>query len=305
MIERLRWNEKQLRRDLRIATHAFKKERMEEPLGQYLNVFDQFRGSVEELFNITNDLLRFDEKAHEVLVLERLLTAFRYLAGPPVSADDLKVIADASLSPHVLRSDPVMRLRIIETVKLGLDKRRFRWVAEGRNPTESEREAAIVASAALIASNRVQTERRNEGKNRQETMVAQALLRVGFKQVATRAIPTLSAAPGKGEFCRESILGTRKADFVIRLWDDRVMPVECKVSNSSTNSVKRLNNDAAAKAEAWRKDFGERQVVPTAVLSGVYKLNNLLDAQTRSLMLVWAHDLGKLTKWIESTETRA
>ena len=43
------------------------------------------------------------------------------------------------------------------------------------------------------------------------------------------------------------------------------MPIECKVSNSATNSIKRLNNDAAVKARIWRGEFGERQVVPSAV----------------------------------------
>ena len=43
--------------------------------------------------------------------------------------------------------------------------------------------------------------------------------------------------------------------------------------------MKRLNNDAAVKAETWRTDFGTTQVVPAAVLSGVYKLHNLEEAQ--------------------------
>lgn len=47
-------------------------------------------------------------------------------------------------------------------------------------------------------------------------------------------------------------------------------------------------------------DFGLRQVVPTAVLSGVYKLHNLLDAQERGLTVFWAHDLQPLTDWIAS-----
>jgi hypothetical protein len=122
--------------------------------------------------------------------------------------------------------------------------------------------------------------------------------------VPTRPIPTLDAAPESGEFCGESKLGTRKADFVIRLWDRRIMALECKVSNSATNSVKRLNNDAAAKAESWRHDFGERQVVPAAVLSGVYKIHNLVDAQDRGLTIFWAHDLDELVKWIEKTRMR-
>ncbi|MEO8648322.1 MAG: XamI family restriction endonuclease [Acidobacteriota bacterium] len=57
------------------------------------------------------------------------------------------------------------------------------------------------------------------------------------------------------------------------------MPIECKVSNSATNSVKRLNNDAAAKAETWIKDFGEMVVVPVAVLGGVYKRRNCVSAK--------------------------
>jgi hypothetical protein len=68
-------------------------------------------------------------------------------------------------------------------------------------------------------------------------------------------------------------------------------------------SVKRLNNDAAAKAEAWRKDFGETQVVPTAVLGGVYKLHNLVDAQNRGLALFWAHDLTSLLDFIDKTRS--
>jgi hypothetical protein len=65
------------------------------------------------------------------------------------------------------------------------------------------------------------------------------------------------------------------------LWDRRIMAIECKVSNSSTNSVKRLNRGAAGKAEKWLHEFGALGVVPVAVLSGVYKLHNLVGAQTR------------------------
>ncbi len=114
-------------------------------------------------------------------------------------------------------------------------------------------------------------------------------------------VVTLNHAPTAGEFCRESLLGNRKADFIIGLYDQRIMPVECKVSNSSTNSVKRLNNDAAAKAEAWFQAFGHVSMVPTAVLSGVYKTHNLMNAQEHGLILFWAHDVAAMTAWIQST----
>lgn len=80
------------------------------------------------------------------------------------------------------------------------------------------------------------------------------------------------------------------------------MAIECKVSNSTTNSIKRLNNDAAAKATEWLKDFGELQVTPAAVLGGCYKVANLENAQERGLALFWAHDLDPLINFILGTE---
>lgn len=77
------------------------------------------------------------------------------------------------------------------------------------------------------------------------------------------------------------------------------------MSNSSLNSVKRLNNDAVAKAVAWVDDFGRRQVVPSAVLSGVYNLHNLLDAQERGLTIFWAHELKRLIDWIRETNIQS
>ena len=69
--------------------------------------------------------------------------------------------------------------------------------------------------------------------------------------------------------------------------------------------MKRLNNDAAVKAETWRKDFGMSQVVPAAVLTGVFAILNLEDAQNRGLALFWAHNLKAMTAWIGSTKPEA
>ena len=137
------------------------------------------------------------------------------------------------MSPGRLRGDPDMVRRIIEVVRIGLDRRRFPWVAEGREPTGEERDAAVLASAALMATSRAGATRRNEGKKAQEQLVEETLTGAELQKVAARPIPTLNKAPGPGSFCRESLLGERKADFVIGLWDSRVLALECKVSNSS------------------------------------------------------------------------
>jgi hypothetical protein len=295
------WTSEELGCERLVAIENFRKERMQEPLEQYLNAFDDYQGVVEELLETTVDLTQLNDTALEVLCDSRLALALRYLAGPMISEDDLKTLADAALTPKRLRSQPEMVSRIVEVILAGLDRRRFLWMPEQREPTEHERAAAILATASLIAHSRTNTGRRNEGKTNQEKAVEERLAAAGLVKVKRRHITTLRQAPEPGEFCLESKLGTRKADLIATAWDGRVVPIECKVSNSATNSVKRLNNDAAVKAGSWHKDFGSTQVIPVAVLSGVYKLHNLTDAQARGLTLIWAHHLDPLVDWLLST----
>lgn len=298
------WSREQLETDRLKAIAIFRNERMEEPLEDYLEAFDKYQGYIEELLQTTVDLSQLESNALDVLTDPHLLEAFRYIAAPPISSDDLKVLAEApSLARGRLRSTPEHVRRLIDVVRLVLDRRRFSWIIENREPTEPERGAAVMASAALMAASRVQTKRRNLGKKQQEAAVKHALKDLGLKEVACREIPNVALAPSPGEFCGESIFGGRKGDIILRLWDHRVMPIECKVSNSSLNSLKRLNNDAAVKAVGWKRDFGLRQVVPAAVLGGVYNISNLLDAQDRGLSLFWVHDLSSLITWIDHTNT--
>lgn len=298
-----RWSQEQLEAERQRAIAMFRVERLKEPLEQYLDHFDHYQGQVENLLEMTVDLTQFEGAAIEILADEHLLYAFRYLMGPSISLDDLKILADTnSLNRRVLEKDAELVRSIVQIVIEGHDRRRFPWIMEGREPTEVERHAAVIASAALIAEQRTKTVRRTLGKNDQEQMVSNTFEASGFTRVLPRAIATIDQAPEAGEFCGESMLGSRKADFVFRLFDRRILALECKVSNSSTNSVKRLNNDAAVKAKTWLAEFGNLQVVPAAVLSGVYKIHNLIDAQDRGLTLFWAHDLEKLTSWIVQTK---
>lgn len=296
-----RWSPEQLEYDRRKAIGLFREKRMAEPLEDYLENFQEVRATIENLLEATVDLSRLAEEAGPVLSDPQLQEAVRYLAGPPISADDLSVVAETELSATALRAGDQTARRVIATVLLGLDRERFPWVSEDREPTETERSVAVISTSALIAARRVMTDRANKAKREQEQKVKDALTDAGFVEVATRKIPTLHSAPDTGEFCGESLFGTRKADIVIRLWDQRVMALECKVSNSYTNSVKRLNNDAAVKAGAWINEFGTAQTVPAAMLAGVFKRHNLEQAQGHHLTLWWDHDLNEMLKWIERT----
>lgn len=79
------------------------------------------------------------------------------------------------------------------------------------------------------------------------------------------------------------------------------MPIECKVSNSAVNSFKRINHEAAGKARDWISGFGQRQVIPAAVIAGVFNPANLATAQYEGLTIYWNDRLTDLVDYIEST----
>lgn len=298
-----RWSEEELAEDAETSAAQFRAERLAVS-GAWETHYKQARGKFELLFKSLSDLnpeAITDDNLAEAYGLG-LGEALRYLAGPPISDDDLKVIADVdSIAPGVLKKNPEALRKVFGVIERVIDPHRFPWMERGVGPSSQQREAALLASSVLLAAQRIATERRNDGKDNQEATVKDYLRGLGFTEVPAVAINTIVKGPQAMQFCAECQLGERKADVVVRLHDTRLMAIECKVSNSSTNSVKRLNNDAAVKAEYWIKQFGTAQVVPAAALAGVFKVLNLKQAQARGLSLFWSHDLDKLGTFIEST----
>lgn len=297
------WNKEELDTDRKKSEEHFRQGRHTEPLESYLELFDDYQGIVEEVLEQTVDLTKLRTEAPDLLMDKRKLEIIRYLSGPPVSEDDLKVLIQAkSLAAGRFRSDPDLVDRLVGFIQDWHDRRRFPWIQESFEPTEHDRKAAVLATSALLAMRRLETMRRNHGKKFQEQLVATQLRRSRFEPVPSRKVSTLSKAPKPGEFCCECLFGSRKADFVIGLPDGRTMALECKVSNSATNSIKRINNDAAIKAVTWRNEFGTIQVVTAAVLGGVYALRNLMDAQEKGLTIFWAHDLTAMLNWMHGAQ---
>jgi XamI restriction endonuclease len=297
------WTTEQLAHDATTAEQQFRAERLAVS-NSWDSHYAAARAKFDLLFNTLGNLAPgsiTDDSLKEVYRL-RLGEALRYLAGPPVSDDDLEVIAGVdSIAPGVLTKDTEALRKVFGVIERVIDQKRFPWMQTRTSPTDQQREAALLASSVLLATQRIATERRNDGKQNQETRVKDFLLVLGFKEAKASAINTIVKGPQTMEFCAECMLGDRKADVVVRLHDTRLMAIECKVSNSATNSVKRLNNDAAVKAEYWIKQFGTAQVVPAAALAGVFNVLNLEQAQARGLSLFWSHDLARLGEFIEAT----
>lgn len=299
-----RWTTQELAEDAATSSAQFRAERLALSDSWEMH-YNSARGKFELLFKKLNDLNpgAITNNSLTEAYGQGLGEALRYLAGPPISDDDLRVIADVdSIAPGVLKKSPEALRKVFGVIERVIDPCRFPWMESGTAPTEQQKEAALLASSVLLAAQRIATERRIEGKDGQETKVKGYLRTLGFTEVSATTINTIVKGPQTMQFCAECQLGERKADVVVRLHDTRLMALECKVSNSATNSVKRLNNDAAVKAEYWLKVFGTSQVVPAAVLSGVFKVMNLEQAQTRGLALFWSHDLDKLGAFVESTK---
>lgn len=295
-----RWTKEELELWRQQSIDLFRRSRLEEPLEAYGGAFDEYRNAVETLLEQTLDLSKLREKAESILATPEGREVVRYLAGPPISEDDLSTLVGVkSITAKQLKNDPQLAKGIIDLIVNGLDQRRFPWVRDGNEPTEAEKLAAVIASSALLANRRVATNRRHNGKEQQELAVCDMLKGIGWKEVARKKFASVEDAPKPGEYCRETIVGPKKADILVRLNDRRLMPIECKVSNSGLNSIKRLS-DAEGKSVLWTKAFGDSWVVPAAVLSEVFAIKDLEATQQRGLTLFWGHDLAVFAGWIKA-----
>ena len=278
------------------ALIAFVAERTSEGTDRYERLFAENLELVRRLFHESSDLLALTGQ-----VFERdpaLLSAARYLAVPPISKDDLDAIAGGKVAGRkVLASD--LASRAASAIRSSCDLIRLPWVMENRPPSAEERETASRWTAGIWAVEEMRTYRRTDASKRQEGIVVLALEQTGWQKQVVRRIDTLEDLP-RGCFSSEALLGGSKCDIPIRLRDGRLLALECKVSNSAINSVKRLNREVGGKADQWRRAFGE-QVIPAAVLSGVFKLHNLIDAQDRQgIAIFWTQELGILLEFANS-----
>ncbi len=110
-----RWSNQQLAADASEARAAFRKMRLEEPLQRWVDTFDVHKVQFEKLlgqFGLADPANLTAGRVAEVFA-EHLDEALRYLTGPPISTDDLRVVAETqSLSSAALLRDEASAARI-------------------------------------------------------------------------------------------------------------------------------------------------------------------------------------------------
>ncbi len=108
MIEPPRWTLAELRRDAETAKGVFRQQRLSETQSRYSEFIKAFKPVLAETVDLLPQLQKEPPNVGlwaELVGDKDRLTALRYLAAPPISDDDLKTLADATLSPEALRRD--------------------------------------------------------------------------------------------------------------------------------------------------------------------------------------------------------
>lgn len=290
------FSEQELDAQRQRAIALFIQERAQEGDASYRQAFETNRKLVERLFLSTKYLSVTD--GNILSANPDLIEVARFLAAPPVSEDDLDTLVGRRVATRKTLPAELAQAAF-DVLGAMIDTIRCPWLREERAPSAAEIKEAIDWTAGLLTVEQLRTERRTESAKRQQEAVAQLLLNNGWQEAPRRPIQVLDDLP-RGHFSRESDVWGAKCDVPIRLHDGRLLALECKVSNSATNSVKRLIRETCGKASTWRQAAGD-QIITGAVLAGVFKMKNLLEAQDdHHVVVFWEHDLSPLLQFISS-----
>ncbi|MGU3502599.1 XamI family restriction endonuclease [Mycobacterium sp. C31M] len=292
-----RWTTEELRAARDASEAAFTHLRREEGPKAFERMYNQLRPRVEQVFAASDDIRNLTGAVFEAD--PQSWQACRYLCGPPISQEDLWTLVGG---PKFRSVPPAFAEDTAEAIRVVVDPVRFPWLAQNRAPSELERESAILATTVLWAAQQIGTERRGEASSRQESLTAQTLNDAGLTLEDSRApIQFIDDMP-RGGYSRERRLAGAKCDVPARLFDGRLLALECKVSNGPKNGWKRVNREVGGKSDAWRAHFGT-QALTGVVLAGVFDLSCLTTAQDRGVIILWEHDLSPLREFVESTSS--
>lgn len=301
------WTLDEISEDCRQAEDHFRLRRISEPLDEYLSEYVAAKAAADTVINQLDAILAVpadQELLASIAGNQALFTALRYLSAPPISDDDLTTLLERRVSATALRRDQAYAARLVQVIRTSIDPKRFPWVHDGAQPSAAQLRTAKVASAVAATIQRVQTKRRGEEKKSLEGSVERLLLALNFTKATTprESIDSMEGLPGPGEYMTEVTLARHNGDFVIGLFDRnrRRLALECKSSNSSINSRKRLNKEVVGDAAEWKRQFGS-QVVTGAVLRGVFEPRYVHEAQSTPLLVFWSHRLDDLQSFIEAT----
>ena len=267
---------------------------------------DYWREAVSEARTTIFDALK---ASNNLLVVSKALefngsymTVFRHVLAPPLSQDQFKLACSSwpkSSEKSGRGLDPSVSAECEEAIIAYHDRALIPWLDRKRPPSFGEVRRLVHRVVPLIARQRFETVRRNRLANAQENAMIHLLNDLGWQKMPSKQIDTRAALPSKSYMHKTRFATStrpQEVDVACGLGGSVVLATECKVTNDSTNSVKRVN-DVLKKATAWKEHWGNF-VKTAALLQGVIKpsdVERLLDADVE---VFWSHDLDDLRAWL-------
>ncbi|MFJ2368363.1 XamI family restriction endonuclease [Microbacterium sp. NPDC087665] len=290
------WTDVELKRGRDRAERLFTELRREEGPRAFERMYHALRPEVERLFRASDNLRALTGR---VFIDDPFAwQAARYVCGPPISQEDLWTLVGGSkftkgVPPH-LTDDTAEALRVV------IDRVRFPWVEQARDPDTGELEQAMQSTTLLWAGQRLGTQRRGEASSRQERATGDALAAAGLTFDPSRSRVQLLDDMARGTYSRERVIESSKCDVPLRLGDGRLFALECKVSNGPKNGWKRINREVGGKSTNWRQAFGSN-LITGVVVAGVFDLSALTSARDQGVIIFWEHDLQPLVDFVVSS----
>lgn len=308
------WTEKELERDAAEARRRFVKERrsgIKREQQAYAAWHADYSATVVDLLAASDDLRNLTGR---VLTERIFLDLARYLAIPAISIDDLDTLTDSCFGLWVgqttergVRPTDKEFAAAARIISERLDDQRAPWLATSRRPTKAQRETFVTWIASIRAVNRLTTARRGERSARQEELTRAAANAAGYEPGTTPGTltdPVKDMEPGTYSEKSRRLAGTNM-DVPIRLKTKHgtgqlFLAIECKVSNSSLNSRKRLL-EVNSKRQTWDSSGLAYRFRTAAVLAGVFDIARLVEAQDAGTLIFWEHRLTDLTAFLRAT----
>lgn len=235
------------------------------------------------------------------------MLVLRQMLAPPLSQDQFAIVC-SSYSKALENTDrPVPANKAASVAEAFLAMRDIQllpWLAENRAPSAEEIRHTVTAVTPLLASQIHLTAKRTASSTDQEEAVVALLNAKEWERLPSRLVDR-GAILAARQFMKKTKFATttrpQEVDIACGLGGTMVLAMECKVSNDTTNSVKRIN-DVLKKATAWRDHWGSF-VRPAALLQGTIGYKDVQRLTHAGVAVFWSHDLPRFERWIDENTT--
>jgi hypothetical protein len=234
----------------------------------------------------------------------RATRVLRFLMAPPKSQDQFHLLCKAYGKGSENSGSPISSERALAIDAAFSEWRDIElssWLDSNRSPSLKEIRAVFLHAAPMMAQQKIQTQKRMDASAFQEQSVADLLLDDDWTYQSARTIDRAKGIERKHFLQKARFTAgsrTKEIDVAIGLGQAFILALECKVSNDSTNSTKRLN-DISEKADAWRAEYG-RTLKTGAMLQGVYRADDVLELAQGGVEVFWLHDLPRFARWVSA-----